>query len=94
MGREVSQKFITVVGDVTRSDVRKEIVDQTTAVFGRLDILICSAGMFPLKGGLTDATEKQFYQVGSCCVTPASDQDTRDKPDMPLLPHLYITILK
>ena len=44
--RKASERVISIVGDVTKADVRKKIVEETVQAFGRLDILVCNAGAY------------------------------------------------
>ncbi|RUS76732.1 hypothetical protein EGW08_015512 [Elysia chlorotica] len=61
--KNVSGKFLTVSGDLTISDVRKAIVDQTMKTFGRLDVLVCNAGVFPANNNIYEATEEIFDEI-------------------------------
>ena len=61
--RKASERVISIVGDVTKADVRKKIVEETVQAFGRLDILVCNAGIFTAQNGLAETTEDQFDQV-------------------------------
>ncbi|GFS15009.1 dehydrogenase/reductase SDR family member 4 [Elysia marginata] len=65
MKKPAAERFVSVVGDVTNSDVRKKIVDETIKVFGRLDILVCNAGVFTSPNGLAETTEEQFDMIMS-----------------------------
>ena len=62
-----SETFATVAGDLTKPDVRKRVVDETIKTFGRLDILVCNAGVFTSQNGLAETTEEQFDLVGGPC---------------------------
>ncbi|RUS90862.1 hypothetical protein EGW08_001369 [Elysia chlorotica] len=54
-----SNRFISVAGDMTDSGVRRKVLDDTMAAFGRLDVLVANHGI--MKGGfLADLTEEDF----------------------------------
>lgn len=54
------ERFHTVVGDVTDSDVRKRIVDETIDKFERLDILVPNAGVTSPNCTILEATEEAY----------------------------------
>ncbi|KAH9523130.1 hypothetical protein Btru_065897 [Bulinus truncatus] len=58
-----SDRFTTVVGDVNGSDARKNIVDKTIQVFGRLDILVANAGVSIPNGTVKDATPEIYDKL-------------------------------
>ncbi|XP_055899043.1 3-oxoacyl-[acyl-carrier-protein] reductase FabG-like [Biomphalaria glabrata] len=52
-----SERFLVVKGDITEAAVRKRMIQQAVDVFGRLDILVNSAGMSP-----DDPTQNKFTE--------------------------------
>ena len=54
-------RAIAVSADVTRTEDVKQLIDRTLAAFGRLDIAINNAGVYPL-AGLVDMTEDEWTQ--------------------------------
>jgi len=54
----------TLRGDISKADVRSELVDLTKKVFGRLDLLINNAGVAPTKRtDILEASEESFERV-------------------------------
>ncbi|CAG5133095.1 unnamed protein product [Candidula unifasciata] len=62
VSRGHEDRFLTVLGDLTDANVRKEILEQTVNKFGQLDILVANAGV---AGGRTfpDETEDNYNRV-------------------------------
>jgi len=53
-----------VQGDVALSDDRRRIVDQTTAAFGHIDLLVNNAGVAPtVRADILEATEESFDRL-------------------------------
>ncbi|RUS70993.1 hypothetical protein EGW08_021243 [Elysia chlorotica] len=63
--KNAASRFTTVAGDLTNTDVRKKVVEETIKAFGRLDILVCNAGVFTTQNGLAETTEEQFDLIMS-----------------------------
>ncbi|CAG5132764.1 unnamed protein product [Candidula unifasciata] len=55
-------RFLTVLGDLTDANVRKEILEQTVNKFGQLDILVANAGIGGSNAFETE-TEENFNKV-------------------------------
>ncbi|XP_055876221.1 uncharacterized protein LOC106060593 [Biomphalaria glabrata] len=53
-------KHLAVQGDITESQVRRRIIQQTMNKFGRLDVLVSNAGIMAKNDSLEDATEEAF----------------------------------
>jgi 3-oxoacyl-[acyl-carrier protein] reductase len=64
-------KAMLVQGDVTKSAVCKEIVDNTAQSFGRIDVLITNAGGLVQRAPLEQITDELFDQVLSLNVRSA-----------------------
>jgi NAD(P)-dependent dehydrogenase (short-subunit alcohol dehydrogenase family) len=56
-------KVLAVQGDLTDHNVRKQIIDQTVAKFGRLDILVANAGVSGEFKPIWEVTEKSYNEV-------------------------------
>ncbi|KAK3704557.1 hypothetical protein RRG08_033599 [Elysia crispata] len=54
-----TNRFIAVAGDMTDSGVRKKVVQDTQAAFGRLDVLVANHGVL-MDGALPDLSETDF----------------------------------
>ena len=54
-----ANRFIAVAGDMTDSGVRKKVVQDTQAAFGRLDVLVANHGVL-MGGALPDLSETDF----------------------------------
>ncbi|CAG5125260.1 unnamed protein product [Candidula unifasciata] len=54
-----ARRFLTVAGDVTNAEIRKQIIKQTIERFGRLDVLVANAGTIDPKR-IMDETEESF----------------------------------
>jgi NAD(P)-dependent dehydrogenase (short-subunit alcohol dehydrogenase family) len=56
-------RFISVVGDLTNPDVRKQIIEKTVDKFGRLDVVVANAGIAGKNGPIQESTEEDFDNV-------------------------------
>ncbi|BFZ17821.1 hypothetical protein BsWGS_20860 [Bradybaena similaris] len=54
-----SNRYLAVSGDVTKPEVRKQIVQQTVDKFGRLDVLVANAGIVEPRR-VMEETEESF----------------------------------
>jgi NAD(P)-dependent dehydrogenase (short-subunit alcohol dehydrogenase family) len=60
MIREEGGQALFIQADVTNEAQVRAMVEQTVAVFGRLDNLVNNAGIYPVIGGIVEATEEQW----------------------------------
>ncbi|XP_005107270.1 3-oxoacyl-[acyl-carrier-protein] reductase FabG-like [Aplysia californica] len=56
-------RFITAIGDVNDSQVRKNIIESTVKAFGRLDVLVANAGMGLHTEGFMSESEESYDVV-------------------------------
>jgi NAD(P)-dependent dehydrogenase (short-subunit alcohol dehydrogenase family) len=56
-------RVLTVQGDLTDHNVRKQIIDQTVAKYGRLDILVANAGVAGDMRPIWEVTEQSYKEV-------------------------------
>ncbi|MFV2105687.1 3-ketoacyl-ACP reductase [Micromonospora sp. LOL_015] len=60
----LGQRALLVGADVSVSADRQRLVDQTVAIFGRIDLLVNNAGVAPdVRADLLDATEESFARL-------------------------------
>jgi 3-oxoacyl-[acyl-carrier protein] reductase len=58
------QKFVLVPGDISRTDDRRRIVEESLAALGRLDALVNNAGIAPrVRADIAAATEESFDEL-------------------------------
>jgi 3-oxoacyl-[acyl-carrier protein] reductase len=58
------QKLALVSGDISRTDDRRRILEETLAALGRLDALVNNAGIAPrLRADILEATEASFDEL-------------------------------
>ncbi len=60
--KETGQQGLGGAVDVTRQDQVREMVEKTLEAFGRIDILVNSAGIFP-QATVQDMAEEEWDQV-------------------------------
>ena len=60
--KEIGQQGLGSAVDVTRQEQVKELVEKTLEAFGRIDILVNSAGIFP-QATVQDMAEEEWDQV-------------------------------
>ncbi|XP_005107265.1 uncharacterized oxidoreductase TM_0325 [Aplysia californica] len=53
-------RFITAIGDVTDSEMRKNIIKSTVKAFGRIDVLVANAASVGYTDGFLSETEEYF----------------------------------
>jgi NAD(P)-dependent dehydrogenase (short-subunit alcohol dehydrogenase family) len=58
-----ADRFITIAGNLTNQEHRKEIVEKTVAKFGRLDILVANAGVSGSGQTVHTVTEEVYDEV-------------------------------
>ncbi|CAG5117582.1 unnamed protein product [Candidula unifasciata] len=56
-------RYLTVQGDLNDKNVRKEIVEKTVEKFGRLDILVPSAGVIHPNQSISTTTEDVYADI-------------------------------
>ncbi|CAG5132605.1 unnamed protein product [Candidula unifasciata] len=56
-------RFLTFEGDLNDSGVRRRIIEKTVDKFGRLDILVASAGISDTQMSILNATEESYDAV-------------------------------
>lgn len=54
---------IFIPADVSRAADVRAMVAQTVAHFGRLDILVCNAAVYPIRKNVVDTTEDEWDQI-------------------------------
>ncbi len=58
----MGRRAVALAADVTRGDDVDRLIDRATSAFGRLDVAISNAGIYPL-AGLLEMTEDQWSQT-------------------------------
>jgi len=76
--RGLGTKAISIFGDITSEEIRRKVVEDTIAEFGRIDVLINNAGIFRASNILTpnddqydlvmDVNLRSVYRMTALCV--------------------------
>ncbi|MAJ09957.1 SDR family oxidoreductase [Ponticaulis sp.] len=65
---EINAKFgegtaIAVPANISSKDELQNLVDETNAAFGKIDIVVCNAASNPFYGSLADINDEQFQKI-------------------------------
>ena len=54
---------VAIAASLSSKEALQELVDQTIATFGKIDILVCNAAINPYYGSMTGISDEQFHKI-------------------------------